>query len=106
MSNLKPGGRYNEFAHDSPYFTLVAADALDEVFENFEEVSPSATRVKVYATGTPSSRRQTGLRHVVPTLLNRNYPEPVTFADLAYEFEDLWRTAPDELGTCPPTRRS
>jgi hypothetical protein len=25
----------------------VAADALDEVFENFEEVSPSATRVKV-----------------------------------------------------------
>jgi hypothetical protein len=26
---------------------LVAADALDEVSENFEEVSPSATRVKV-----------------------------------------------------------
>ena len=47
LRNLETGGRYNELAYNSRYFTLVAADALDEVCKDFEPVLPSAIRVKV-----------------------------------------------------------
>jgi hypothetical protein len=62
---------------------LVAADALDEVSENFEEASPSATRVKVRDRYVELPPRKEDFAEWIPTLLTRDYPEPVTFADLS-----------------------
>jgi hypothetical protein len=61
LRNLKLRGRYNEFAYNSQYFTLVAADALDEVSQDFEKFSPPAARVKVRVryVGLPPAMRAT-----------------------------------------------
>jgi hypothetical protein len=59
---------------------LVAADALDEVSENFEEASPSATRVKVRDRYVELPPRK---EDFAEWILTRDYPEPVTFADLS-----------------------
>jgi hypothetical protein len=104
--NLKPRGRYNEFAYNSRYFTLVAADALDEVSEDFEKFSPPAARVKVRVRYVGLPPRNAGYAKWIPTLLTRDYPEPVTVAALAryptFEYEDLCGTTPDDLRTCLP----
>jgi len=106
LRNLKPGGRYNEFAYNSQYFTLVAADAVDEVSQDFEEFSPSAARVKVRVRYVGLPPRNEGYAKCIPTLFTRDYPELVTFADLAryptFVYEDLCCTTPDDLRTCLP----
>jgi hypothetical protein len=83
----------------------VAADALAEVFENFEEVSPSATRVKVrdrYVELPPANRTsRSGSPPSSPATTPNPSPSPTSPATSPTS-EDLWRTTPDELRACIP----
>ncbi len=66
LRNLKPGGLYNHFTYNSRYFTLVDADALEEIAADFEVVSPSARRVKVRDRYVELPSRKEGYEKWVP----------------------------------------
>jgi hypothetical protein len=106
LRNLQPGGLYNHFTYNSQYISLVDHKALEEVSAGFDEVSLSAIRVKVRDRHVAIPSQKEDYRKWIPDILAREYPEIVTFEDLArylaFEHEQLCRATLEELKTCLP----
>lgn len=106
LLNLEAGGQYSHFPYNSRYFSLVTDDALEEVSEDFEMVSPSATRVKLRDEYVAIPNRKEDYLEYVPDILTRDYPEVVSLEDLgrylAFEYEGLCRATQEELRTSLP----
>ena len=106
LRNLEPGGLYHHFNYNAKYFPLVDGDALSEIEADFEQLSTSATRVKLRGRPVPIPNTKTEYAKWIPDILTREYPEHVAFEDvarfLAFEYADECRATEDELRTCLP----
>jgi hypothetical protein len=92
--------------YNSKYFSLVDDVDLEEIDADFEEVAPSATQVRVRDQYVPIPSRKEEYQKWIPDILTRDYPDFVSFQDLArylaFEYEDLCRATLEELKTCLP----
>ncbi len=107
LHNLDRAGADDRHVCNAKWPTLVDGDDLDEIASGFEQVSPSATSVKLRGTPVRLPSTKEGYAKWVPNIRDDNgYAERPTFWDLArflaFEYADLCRATEAEKRQCLP----
>ena len=107
LRNLDRAGADDRYVCNAMWHTLVDADDLDEIASEFEQVSPSATSVRVRGKPVPIPAAKEGYIKWVPDIHTDNgYRQRPTFDDLArflaFEHVDLCRATDAEKRQCLP----
>lgn len=110
LINLETGGENNAYTYNAKHFELVNRAALKEIESGFEQVSSTATHVKLRGESVAISNTNRGFERWIPDMLDRDHDDKITFADLgrylAFEYEKECRATVEELRSCLPDESS
>jgi hypothetical protein len=107
LQNLDRGGANGRYACNAKFITLVEGDALSEIAPDFEQVSSSATSVRVRDELVQIPSTKDGFAKWIPDIHDdKGLGERPTFEDLgrflAFEYDSLCRATDAEKRLCLP----
>ena len=107
LHNLDRAGAEDHYVCNAKWVTLVDGDDLDEITSHFEQVSLSATSVKVRGKHVQLPSTKERYAKWVPNIhADNGYCEQPTYQDLArflaFEYADLCRATDAEKRQCLP----